>query len=196
MVGSPVGGAPRATGAPGDAVAGGATDPATFFAGALDVLVRTGVLLTGSRAAAEDLVMTAVERTLPRWATIRDSPLAYVRRAVLHEFLSGRRRRAVVDERPTADVPDAAGTDHHARAELRLDLLTALAALPPRQRAVVVLRYFSDLTGPQIARELGVGEGTVRSQLHDALVTLRERAPATLRGHLPDPAEPPGEVLR
>lgn len=162
----------------------GATSPAEFFASSLDRLVRTALLLTGHRAAAEDLVMTAVAKCLPRWSSIRGEPFPYVRQAVLRAFLSTARRRSVVDERPTDQVPESAADDPHERAVLRADLFSALEALPPRQRAVVVLRFFEDLTGAQIAEVLGISVGTVRSQLHDGLTALRAAAPQTLAEYL------------
>lgn len=67
---------------------------------------------------------------------------------------------------------------------LRADLFAALVALPPRQRAVVVLRFFEDLTGAQIAEVLAISVGTVRSQLHDGLAALRTAAPQTLGEYL------------
>ncbi|WP_353650787.1 SigE family RNA polymerase sigma factor [Nakamurella sp. A5-74] len=159
-------------------------EPAEFFAASLDRLVRVALLLTGNSASAEDLVMTAVSKCLPRWSSIRGAPLPYVRQAVLREFLSTVRRRSVVDERPTDRVPESATADSHERAMLRADLFSALEALPPRQRAVVVLRFFEDLTGAQIAEVLGISVGTVRSQLHDGLAALRAAAPQTLGEYL------------
>ncbi|MEJ7647946.1 MAG: SigE family RNA polymerase sigma factor [Nakamurella sp.] len=162
----------------------GATGPAEFFAASLDRLVRTAFLLTGNRTVAEDLVMTAVAKCLPRWSSIRGEPLPYVRQAVLREFLSTARRRSVVDERPTDRLPERPADDPHERAVLRADLFAALVALPPRQRAVVVLRFFEDLTGAQIAEVLAISVGTVRSQLHDGLAALRTAAPQTLGEYL------------
>lgn len=141
-------------------------------------LVRYATLLCGDRREAEDLVQDALIRVFTvmrrRAVGASDGLLAvehaeaYVRRAVLNLYLDGYRRRSrwtavrhlIGGERSTAG-PDEAGAD-------RMDLELALSALPPRQRACVVLRYYADLTVPQIADDLGVTTGTVKRHLHDA----------------------------
>lgn len=137
-------------------------------------LLRTAWLLTGDWAASEDLVQTTFTRVWRHWDRVRDAddPASYVRRIMLNCHLKTLRRRWN-GERPTATLPEVAGVDAHAASEIRTSLETALATLPPRQRAVVVLRYFSDLTEVQTAAELGCSVGTVKSQASRAMVTLR-----------------------
>lgn len=137
-------------------------------------LLRSAWLLTGDWAAAEDLVQTSLLKVWPRWPRVvaNGHEDAYVRRVVLNTYLSSR-RRAWHRERPTADVPEAEAADTLTGSELRPALLNGLAALPPRQRAVVVLRYFEDLSEAQCAEALGCAVGTVKSQTSKALATLR-----------------------
>jgi RNA polymerase sigma-70 factor (sigma-E family) len=136
------------------------------------LLLRTAYLLTGSHHDAEDLVQLALMKVVPKWGRIKDDPDAYVRRVLVNENISrwrGRRWREVSH----AEVPDAAaveGEDHS-------DLRAALQNLAPRQRAVIVLRYFEDLTEAQTAEALGISVGTVKSQARDALTRLRTRLP-------------------
>lgn len=148
-------------------------------------LVHYAALLCGDRREAEDLVQDALVRT---FTTMRrpqgDGPgdlaalehaEAYVRRTVLNLFLDGYRRRRrwgavrhLLGGQPSTDGPDQLSPD-------RLDLATALGALPPRQRACVVLRFYADLTVDQIADDLGVSAGTVKRHLHDANTGLATR---------------------
>lgn len=137
-------------------------------------LLRTAVLLTGDRHRAEDLLQEALTAVAARWARLAgQDPDAYARQVVVRRNISWWRkhRREVVLEAPdpgaAADVP----TDR------RLLLDRALAALTPRQRAVVVLRFYADLTERDTAAALGVSVGTVKSQTHLALRRLREAAP-------------------
>ncbi len=139
-------------------------------------LLRSAVLLTGDRHRAEDLVQEALTKVALRWHRLRDgSPDAYARRVIVRDNISWWRkhRREVVaapPERPRGDDPVAA-------ADRRMLLDAALASLTPRQRAVVVLRYYDDLTERDVADVLGVSVGTVKSQTHLALRRLREAAP-------------------
>lgn len=147
-----------------------------FVAARSAALVRSAWLLTGDEAAAQDLVQTALVKTWTRWSRIvrQDAPEAYVRRVMMSTFLSWTRRLSrrellveLVPERadPRDDVADV---------ELRSPVHRALCALPPRQRAVIVLRYFDDLTEAQTATVLGCSVGTVKSQNAKALAKLRE----------------------
>lgn len=143
-------------------------------------LVRTAVLLSaGDEAHAEDLVQTTLTRLYLSWPRVRraDSPLAYARRSLTHAFIDETRRAHRRRETTVADPPDALavepaspGADH----ELRQLVLTALASLGPRQRAVVVLRHWHDLDVAETARILGCTPGTVKSQNARALAHLRE----------------------
>ncbi len=138
-------------------------------------LMRAAWLLTGSEATAQDLVQTALVRMWPRWAKVQRAGGvdAYIRRVLVTTYIDGRRRRWHA-EVPTAVLPDDhSAFDAHADAELRLSVRRALAELPPRQRAVVVLRYFEDLTEAQTAEALGCTVGTVKSQAAKALTKLR-----------------------
>jgi RNA polymerase sigma-70 factor (sigma-E family) len=138
--------------------------------------MRSAWLLTGNEASAEDLVQTALVRLWPRWSKVeRDGGVdAYVRRILVSTYINGWRRRWR-GEVPTAVMPDGpVQTDPHAATDLRIAVRHALAELPPRQRAVVVLRYFEDLTEVQTAQALGCAVGTVKSQTAKALARLRK----------------------
>ncbi|MFI7439361.1 SigE family RNA polymerase sigma factor [Nonomuraea indica] len=142
-------------------------------------LFRTAYLLTGDRHAAEDLVQSALTKTAARWRDLRD-PAAiegYVRRAMYHEQVSWWRRRSRAAEVSTGLPPDRAGEGHADAADLRLVMRAALARLTPRQRTMLVLRYFEDLSETEIARLLGVRVGSVRSQIYRSLDRLRKAAP-------------------
>lgn len=134
-------------------------------------LHRTAVLLTGDGHTASDLLQEALLRAWRAWDRITDNHVAYVRTILVREFVSSRRRRWH-GETPTADLPEEAahpGSDTAAR----LDLADAVRALPPQQRAVVVLRYFHDLTEADTAQSLGIAVGTVKSHHSRALSALR-----------------------
>lgn len=154
-----------------------------YVAARRDHLVRVGVLLTGDRHVAEDLVQAALVRVWPRWARVSrgENVDAYVRRVMTSTFLNWRRRKWH-GEFPTDIGADTeilalpAGGDAYARWDNSEALLTDLRRLPPRQRAVVVLRFYDDLTLDECAEALGCSVGTVKSQLHRALGTLREAA--------------------
>jgi RNA polymerase sigma-70 factor (sigma-E family) len=144
-----------------------------FVAARSAALLRTAYLLTGSHQDAEDLVQVALLKAVPRWSRIREHE-PYVRRILLHESVSRWRRRRW-RETSTESLPElaAAGTDLDARLALR----QALTRLAPRQRAVIVLRYFDDLTEAQTAEMLGISVGTVKSQARDAIARLRTLVP-------------------
>ncbi len=147
-----------------------------FVAGRGQALQRFGYALTGDWALAEDLLQTALARAYPRWSRIqRDDPEAYVRKIMLNTWSSWWRRHWR-GEVPSGQLPEAAGPDHYSIVDSRQALRAALAKLPPRQRAVVVLRYHQDLSEAQVADLLGVTVGTVKSQAAKALATLREQA--------------------
>ena len=149
---------------------------AQFVAARQRALQRTAWLLTGDWAAAEDLVQTALVRSWPRWERIRrrDDPEIYVRRAMVHSWASWRRRRWW-GERPTGAVPDVqAAGDVAAEVALRVTVQRALRSLPARQRAVLVLRVFDDLSEAQVAQVLDCAVGTVKATLARAAARLRE----------------------
>ncbi|WP_436700086.1 SigE family RNA polymerase sigma factor [Nocardioides sp. BYT-33-1] len=137
-------------------------------------LWRSAWLLTGDRHRAEDLVQTALMKCWRRWDRIADAAAvdAYVRRTMVTTYTDWWRRRWN-GELPTSELPEA-GASADADLGLRHDVVAALARLPRGQRAVVVLRYFDDLTEAQTAAALGIGIGTVKSQTSRALRSLRE----------------------
>lgn len=138
-------------------------------------LLRRAWLLTGDWASAEDLVQSALLRVWPRWGRVTASGQedAYVRRVMLNLYLSGRRRRWT-REAPTAQLPEPVAVDGYGDVDVRVVLIRAVAALPPRQRAVIVLRFVEDLSELQTAHALGCAPGTIKSQTSKALATLRQ----------------------
>ena len=147
-------------------------------------LSRTAYLLTGDHQLAEDLVQQALAKTAAHWRRVvaGGNPEGYVRRAMVNERTSRWRRRRYTEV--SADAATAKGAaavaDDSETVVRRIALARALATLPARQRAVVVLRYFEDLTEAQTAETLGCSVGTVKSQAHDALARLRALAPELL----------------
>ena len=139
-------------------------------------LVRLAFGLTGDRWLAEDLAQTALASAYAAWWRVcrADDPDAYVRRILINASKS-RFRRHRLSERPGGpdDLPDQTLADPAADVGERSALLTALAELPPRQRAVVVLRYVEDMTDAQVGALLGCSASTVRSQAARALAKLR-----------------------
>ena len=145
-----------------------------FVVARRQALLRTAYLLTGQHQDAEDLVQVALVKAVPHWKKIAGSPEPYVRRILAREAISrwrGRRWR----ELSSRDLPDVlvAAPDVPEREALR----TALLRLAPRQRAVIVLRYYEDLTERETADALGISVGTVKSQSRDALARLRDLVP-------------------
>ncbi|MDL4775958.1 MULTISPECIES: SigE family RNA polymerase sigma factor [Thermomonosporaceae] len=138
-------------------------------------LMRTAYVLTGDQHSAEDLLQTALTKTAARWRHIDGNPEAYVRRAMYNEQVNRWRRRR--REASMAVLPERAGDDPADAVDLRLALEQALLALPPRKRAVLVLRYFEDLPEAEVAAIMGCSVGTVRSQTHRAIARLRELVP-------------------
>jgi RNA polymerase sigma-70 factor (sigma-E family) len=142
-----------------------------FVAARGDALWRSAWLLTGDHQLAEDLVQTALAKSWGAWSRVgMDSFEAYVRRVLFTTYVSWWRRKWR-GERPTAELPERATTS--VDADARSDLVAALADLPRGQRAVVVLRYFEDLTEQQTADALGISIGTVKSQCSRAITSLR-----------------------
>jgi RNA polymerase sigma-70 factor (sigma-E family) len=148
-----------------------------FVAGNLERLLKTAYLVTWDVGEAEDLVQECLFKVARRWPRVRrmEQPSAYARRILVNLALDdarGRaRRRGELDLTPVA-AHDA--RDLLAGLETRAELLDALARLNPRQRAVLVLRYFNDLTEAQTAEVLGCSPGTVKSSTSRGLARLRE----------------------
>jgi RNA polymerase sigma-70 factor (sigma-E family) len=145
---------------------------ADYVAARSRLLCTTAYLLCGDWHRAEDLTQTALTKLYLAWRRIdrRESVDAYARRVLVRSLLD-ERRRPWRREHATAELPEAAG--HPDRADERVDLMAALARLPARQRAVIVLRYWSDLGIAETAAVLGVTEGTVKSTSAKGLAALR-----------------------
>lgn len=142
-------------------------------------LLRTATLLTGDRHAAEDLVQDALARAAQRWTVIAeaDSPDAYVRR-ILYTRSVDTWRRTRREPRPSEHVAwSTASADTTATTDTRVTLEAALRRLTPKQRAVLVLRFYEDRSEVEAARVLGCSVNTVKSQTRHALGRLRELAP-------------------
>ncbi|MFG1815856.1 SigE family RNA polymerase sigma factor [Kribbella sp. NPDC049174] len=133
-------------------------------------LVRTAYLLTRDHALAEDLVQTALAKAWFAWTRIEGGdPEPYVRRIMVNTYASWWRRRWN-GEVPSDELPETAAPT---TSEERTDFWQALGRLPRRQRAVIVLRYYEDLTEAETARLLGCSVGTVKSQTNKAFAKLR-----------------------
>ncbi len=134
-------------------------------------LHRTAVLLTGEPHTAHDLLQEALLKAWRSWHRITEQPEGYVRTILLREYLTGRRRRWH-GEVPTETIPE-----HPSRpdteVEIQLALGDAIRELSPQQRAVIVLRYFHDLTEADTARTLGISVGSAKSHHSRALAALR-----------------------
>jgi RNA polymerase sigma-70 factor (sigma-E family) len=135
-------------------------------------LLRVCYLLTRDWASAEDLLQTALAKSWFAWDRVNDEPEAYVRAVIANTYASWWRRRWR-GEVPTEQLPEGSSRDAMRDVDERDELWAALGRLPRRQRAVVVLRFFEDLTERQTADALGVTVGTVKSQTSRALATLR-----------------------
>jgi RNA polymerase sigma-70 factor (sigma-E family) len=148
-----------------------------FVSGTWSRFYRMAFLLAAEdRTAAEDLLQTAMEKTYARWPKVRrmEHPEAYVRKIMVNAVISrwrrpGRGRESLQSTVPEPSFPptgDSGVIDHTL-------VWPLVCALPDRQRAVVVLRYYEDLTAVETADVLGCSVGTVKSQAHDALQSLR-----------------------
>ncbi len=141
-------------------------------------LLRLAYVLTADRHAAEDLLQNALIKAAAHWGRIHSSPEAYVRRIMYREQVSQWRWRARRPETSMAQVPELPDVDQADTVGDRMALKDALLALPPRKRAVLVLRYLEDLPEAQVASILGCSVGTVRSQTHKAIAQLKSAWPA------------------
>jgi len=143
-----------------------------FVASRSTALLRCAYLLTGDHGSAEDLLQTVLAKCWFAWGRIDGPPEPYVRRALATTYATWWRRKWR-GERPAASLPDRADPAGFAPVEDRDALWRALGTLPRRQRAVVVLRYYEDLSEAETAAALGVSTGTVKSQAAKALAALR-----------------------
>ncbi|GAA3443712.1 SigE family RNA polymerase sigma factor [Planomonospora venezuelensis] len=139
-------------------------------------LIRTAYLLTGDAHLAEDLLQSVLAKVAGQWPKLRKggNPEAYTRKALINQHVSWRRR--VRRELPSADPPEY-GRSHDDSTVDRIVLRQALARLTPRQRAVIVLRFYEDRSERETAELLNCSLGTVKSQTHHALGRLRMLAP-------------------
>ena len=192
------------------AVTGAAVDAEfrQFVAARSAALLRTAYLLVGDWAHAEDVLQTALTKTYLAWRRLGEIEAveAYARRVLVTTATTWWRRRWH-GERPTAVMPDRPTPDAIEAHIERQALWRHVHALPARQRAVLVLRFYEDLTEVETARVLGVAVGTVKSQCARALATLRARlaaegvepaapAPAPRSGPtVPSPAGPSEPVM-
>ena len=159
-------------------------DFAAFVAARGTSLFRLACLLTGSPSEADDLVQDSLEKVYLRWSRVSraDAPYPYVRRLMVNTLVSNHRRPARRAEVLRASPPDA---PVESREQAVLDHSRCgrwSSALPTRQRAVIVLRYYEDLSEQQIADVLGCSTGSVKSQAHDALAALRRGIASTADG--------------
>ena len=149
-------------------------------------LYRLAWLLTGVDQTAEDVLQQALEKCYLKWGRIRrmDAPEAYIRRVVANTAISASRRSFLRHEVSREALPEFAADSFEDGSDSRSLLWPLICALPPRQRAVVVLRFYQDLTERQVAEELGCSIGTVKSQGHDAMQALRRGLGAWATGEV------------
>ncbi|WP_204045294.1 SigE family RNA polymerase sigma factor [Acrocarpospora phusangensis] len=157
-------------------VAGGRDEQfAAFVDAAGSYLLHTAELLCGDRARAQDLVQATFERTYRSWGKARNGdPRAYARQILMNLRIDGWRRTRRELLAAPGDLPAPATPDHAAAVTARSTVVRALALLPVAQRRVVILRHLLDLTEAEVARELGISVGTVKSHNARALTKLRE----------------------
>lgn len=148
---------------------------AEFVALRSPALQRAAYLMVGDVGLAQDLVQEALTKTYVAWPRLRDpaNAEAYTRKAITTTAITWFRKRSWNGERATGAVPERATAGHAEAIVVRRTLMEALGQLPPRQRAVIVLRFYEDLTEHQTAAALGCAVGTVKSQTSAALVKLR-----------------------
>jgi RNA polymerase sigma-70 factor (sigma-E family) len=160
----------------------------SFVRARTPALLRSAYLLTGDQQLAEDLVQTALAKTSLAWRRLERerSAEAYVRRVMYHQQVSWWRRRRVA-ETPYGQLPETVTSDSSDGTATRVAVASALARLTPRQRAVLVLRYFDDQPDSVVAELLGISIGTVKSQTHKALARLRVVAPELADSDLEGP---------
>ncbi|KUL25431.1 SigE family RNA polymerase sigma factor [Actinoplanes awajinensis] len=156
-----------------------------FVSARLGTLVRYATVVTWDPHLAEDITQNVLVRAQARWSRIgrMDAPELYVKRMVVNEFLSWRRRRAAQSIPVSVETLDGylpAAPDQLAQRDDRDAMLRLIARLPPRQRAVIALRFYEDLAVEQIAEMLGCRTVTVRTHLMRALATLQGALPASL----------------
>jgi len=167
------------------------TDLERLIAERGDQLMRAAVALTGGREAAEDLLQAAFERLIRNWRRVSCDPEDYLRRILYNLAADGWRRRGrwrralpalAARQRPAPDIADAVA--------LREAVAGLLLQLPPRQRAVLLLRYWEQLSEAETAAVLGCAEGTVKSAASRGLARLRELTNSWPEAGPPRPLRP------
>ncbi|MEV0562154.1 SigE family RNA polymerase sigma factor [Dactylosporangium sp. NPDC050588] len=152
-----------------------------FVASRLAALLRYATVVTWNPHLAEDVVQEVLVRAQPRWGRISrvEAPERYVQRMVVNEFLSWRRRAAarLLHLGDGIDVPEPDHAEQHADRDAMMRLI---GGLPPRQRAVIALRFYEDMSVEEIADVLSCRTSTVRTHLSRAMDTLRAALPGTL----------------
>ena len=163
-------------------------DFAEFVAARSPALQRAAYLMVGDVGLAQDLVQEALTKTYVAWPRLRDkgSAEAYTRKAITTTAISWFRRRSWYGERATGATPDTPVAGHADRVADSDAKWQALLALPPRQRAAIVLRYYEDLSEAQTADAMDCAVGTVKSQVYAGLAKLREQLGGS-SGLLPSP---------
>jgi len=154
-----------------------------FFAQHYERLCRLGFLLTGDPTQAEELAQDALVRTWRRWRLVGrpDNPETYARKVLVNRHRSLLRRALVEARYRYRDRPNEGSSDDHP--EDAIVLWAATRRLPPRQQAVLVLRYYEDLSEAEIARVLGIPAGTVKTLARRGLARLRRSLDTTSQGH-------------
>jgi RNA polymerase sigma-70 factor (sigma-E family) len=153
----------------------GPADYERFVGSRYRELVRFGALLMGDGGLGEDLAQEGLIAAYRAWRKLSDAegrPEAYVRRVMVRAAMRARRRRWR-DEVPTADPPDASGRDFGDQSDVSVQVFTLLRGLPAGQRVVLVLRFWADASEAEVAQELGIAVGTVKSRTSRALAALR-----------------------
>jgi RNA polymerase sigma-70 factor (sigma-E family) len=172
----------RIRSAPSSRAQRGKADFDQFVTASSDALLRTAYLVAWDAVEAEDLVQECLLAVARRWPRVRrmDHPHAYARRVLVNLALDGAQRRTRHRQELTGDadrtlaaVPDESSARRLHVVGVRSELVQALGALPPRQRAVLVLRYFEDLSEAQVAELLGCSVGTVKSTASRGLTRLQ-----------------------
>ncbi len=156
-------------------------DFARFVEERRPALLRTARAITRDAHSAEDLLQVVLVKVARRWADIREPGArdAYVRRALMNQYATWSRQQWRRRELPTADLPERGPADPTPRRGDQLELWPLVAALPPRQRAAVVLRYYEGMTEAEAAAALRCSRGTVKSNTSRGIATLRRWALAS-----------------
>ena len=161
-------------------------DFVAFVSARWSSLFRLAWLLTGGDHTAEDVLQLALAKSYVKWERIRRmaAPEAYVRRVIANTAISSSRRSFLHHEVIPGELPELPGLSFEDASDSRLALWPLVCALPPRQRAVIVLRFYEDLTESQVAEALACSLGTVKSQGHDAMRALRRGLQAWAAGEV------------